>query len=215
MQTILFDWDGTIVDSMPAILETEAAICRHFGLPFDQSIFRRTFSPNWRLMYHSLGIPEDRIQEANQIWAATFHSDQMRPFPGIEDALARLAAVGYTLGLVTSADRAEIEPGLTRLGLDELMKVRVCADDTAAGKPDPRPLQLALELACVAQPEAALYVGDALDDMRMAAAAGVRGIGIVSMLATTDDLLAAGAVESAGSVVEWADRFLGQSISKA
>jgi HAD superfamily hydrolase (TIGR01509 family) len=215
MQTILFDWDGTIVDSMPAILETEAAICRHFGLPFDQSIFRRTFSPNWRLMYHSLGIPEDRIQEANQIWAATFHSDQMRPFPGIEDALARLAAVGYTLGLVTSADRAEIEPGLTRLGLDELMKVRVCADDTAAGKPDPRPLQLALELACVAQPEDALYVGDALDDMRMAAAAGVRGIGIVSMLATTDDLLAAGAVESAGSVVEWADRFLGQSTSKA
>jgi HAD superfamily hydrolase (TIGR01509 family) len=215
MQTILFDWDGTIVDSMPAILETEAAICRHFGLPFDQSIFRRTFSPNWRLMYHSLGIPEDRIQEANQIWAATFHSDQMRPFPGIEDALARLAAVGYTLGLVTSADRAEIEPGLIRLGLDELMKVRVCADDTAAGKPDPRPLQLALELACVAQPEAALYVGDALDDMRMAAAAGVRGIGIVSMLTTTDDLLAAGAVESAGSVVEWADRFLGQSISKA
>ncbi|HEY1168681.1 MAG TPA: HAD family hydrolase [Candidatus Limnocylindrales bacterium] len=215
MQTILFDWDGTIVDSMPAILETEAAICRHFGLPFDQSIFRRTFSPNWRLMYHSLGIPDDRIQEANEIWAATFHSDQMRPFPGIEDALARLAAVGYTLGLVTSADRAEIEPGLTRLGLDELMKVRVCADDTAAGKPDPRPLQLALELACVAQPEDALYVGDALDDMRMAAAAGVRGIGIVSMLATTDDLLAAGAVESAGSVVEWADRFLGQSTSKA
>ena len=215
MQTILFDWDGTIVDSMPAILETEAAICRHFGLPFDQSIFRRTFSPNWRLMYHSLGIPDDRIQEANEIWAATFHSDQMRPFPGIEDALARLAAVGYTLGLVTSADRAEIEPGLIRLGLDELMKVRVCADDTAAGKPDPRPLQLALELACVAQPEDALYVGDALDDMRMAAAAGVRGIGIVSMLATTDDLLAAGAVESAGSVVEWADRFLGQSTSKA
>ena len=215
MQTILFDWDGTIVDSMPAILETEAAICRHFGLPFDQSIFRRTFSPNWRLMYHSLGIPDDRIQEANEIWAATFHSDQMRPFPGIEDALARLAAVGYTLGLVTSADRAEIEPGLTRLGLDELMKVRVCADDTAAGKPDPRPLQLALELACVAQPKDALYVGDALDDMRMAAAAGVRGIGIVSMLATTDDLLAAGAVESAGSVVEWADRFLGQLTSKA
>jgi HAD superfamily hydrolase (TIGR01549 family) len=215
MQTILFDWDGTIVDSMPAILETEAAICRHFGLPFDQSIFRRTFSPNWRLMYQSLGIPEDRIQEANQIWAATFHSDQMRPFPGIEDALARLAVAGYTLGLVTSADRAEIEPGLSRLGLDELMKVRVCADDTAAGKPDPRPLQLALELACVAQPEDALYVGDALDDMRMAAAAGVRGIGIVSMLATTDDLLAAGAVESAGSVVEWADRFLGQSTSKA
>lgn len=61
----------------------------------------------------------------------------------------------------------------------------------------------------------AFYVGDALDDLRMAAAAGVRGIGIVSMLATADDLLAAGAVESAGSVVEWADRFLAGSTVEA
>jgi HAD superfamily hydrolase (TIGR01509 family) len=213
MRTILFDWDGTIVDSMPAILQTEAAISRHFGLSFDESIFRRAFSPNWRLMYRSLGVPEDRIREANQIWAATFHADQMWPFLGIEAALARLAAAGYTLGLVTSADRAETEPQLPRLGLDELLRVRVYADDTAAGKPDPEPLRLALELAGVARPEDALYIGDALDDMRMAAAAGVRGIGIVSMVATADDLLGAGAFESAGSVVEWADRFLGESTS--
>jgi phosphoglycolate phosphatase len=208
MQIILFDWDGTIIDSMSAVLETEAAICRRLGLSFDESIFRRTFSPNWRLMYRALGVPDDRMGEANEIWAATFDRDQVEPFPGIEDALARLVAAGYTLGLVTGADRAEVEPRLSRLGFDKLIAVRVYDDDTAAGKPDPRPIQLALELAGVAQPEDALYVGDALDDMRMAAAAGVRGIGIVSMLATADDLLAAGAVESAGSVVEWADRFL-------
>ena len=212
-RTILFDWDGTIVDSMPAILQTEAAICRQLGLPFDESIFRRTFSPNWRLMNRALGISEDRDGEAHQIWTATFRSDHMPPFLGIEDALARLAATGYTLGLVTGGDRADIEPQLPRLGIDELMRVRVYADDTAEGKPDPRPLQLALELAGVAQPDDALYVGDALDDMRMAAAAGVRGIGIVSMVATADDLLGAGASESAGSVVEWADRFLGRSTS--
>ncbi|MGA2513763.1 MAG: HAD-IA family hydrolase [Candidatus Limnocylindrales bacterium] len=214
MRTVLFDWDGTIVDSMRAVFETEVAICRQLGLPFDESIFRRTFSPNWRLMYRSLGVPEDRIPEANQIWAATFHSDQMLPFPGIESALARLAAAGYTLGLVTSADRAETEPGLARVGLSELLRVRVFGDDMAAGKPDPRPLQLALELAGVARPQDALYVGDALDNMRMAAAARVRGIGIVSMLATAEDLLAAGASESAASAVEWADRFLGKQSSE-
>jgi len=213
VRTILFDWDGTIVDSMPAILQTEAAICRQLGLPFDVSIFRRTFSPNWRRMNRALGISEDRDGEANQIWTATFSSDQMLPFPGIEDALARLAATGYTLGLVTGGDRADIEPQLRRLGIDELMRVRVYSDDTAAGKPDPRPLQLALELAGCAHADDALYVGDALDDMRMAAAAGVRGIGIISMVATADDLLGAGASESAGSVVEWADRFLGESTS--
>jgi phosphoglycolate phosphatase len=88
--------------------------------------------------------------------------------------------------------------------------VRVYGDDTAAGKPDPQPLQLALERARASRPDDAVPVGDALDDMRMAAAAGVRGVGIVSMLATEDDLLAAGAVESASSVVEWAERFLAE-----
>jgi hypothetical protein len=47
--------------------------------------------------------------------------------------------------------------------------------------------------------------------MRMASAAGVRGVGIVSMLATAEDLIAAGAVETASSVVEWVDRFLAGS----
>jgi len=215
MRAIFFDWDGTIVDSMPAILHTEAAICRHFGLSFDEWIFKRTFSPNWRLMYRSLGVPEDRFPEANRIWATTFHSDAMQPFLGVEDALARLAAAGYALGIVTSADRAEIEPVLSRLGLDELLRVRVFADDTEEGKPHPRPLQLALELAGVAQPKDALYVGDALDDMRMASAAGVPGIGIVSMVGTADDLLAAGASESAGSVVEWVDQLLAEPTSEA
>ena len=69
--------------------------------------------------------------------------------------------------------------------------------------------------AGIARPEDAFYVGDALDDMRMAAAAGVRGIGIVSMNTTADDLLAAGAVESAGSVVEWVDQLLSESAAGA
>jgi phosphoglycolate phosphatase len=208
MRAILFDWDGTIVDSIQALFETDGAICRQIGVPFDEPIFRRTFSPNWRLMYVSLGIPEERADEAVRVWASTFHSDQTPPFPGVQEALARLAAAGCTLGLVTGGSRAEVEPQLARLGIEALLTVRVYGEDTPAGKPDPRPLQLALELAGAARAEDALYIGDALDDMRMAAAAGVRGVGIVSMLAEAEELIAAGAVESAGSVVEWVDRFL-------
>jgi len=208
MRAILFDWDGTIVDSMPALFETDAAICRQIGVPFDESIFRRLFSPNWRLMYRSLGIPDERTDEAVRVWASTFHSDQTPPFPGVQEALARLAAAGCTLGLVTGGSRAEVEPQLARLGIDALLTVRVYGDDTAAGKPDPEPLRLALELAGAARSEDAVYIGDALDDMRMAAAAGIGGVGIVSMLADEEELTAAGAVEVAGSVVEWVDRFL-------
>ena len=208
MRTILFDWDGTIVDSIQALFETDGAICRQIGVPFDESIFRRAFSPNWRLMYRSLGIPEERVDEAVLVWASTFHADRTRPFPGIEDALGRLVGAGFTLGIVTGGSRAEVEPQLARLSIDGLLTVRVYGHDTTAGKPDPQPLRLALEMAGVSRPEEAVYVGDALDDMRMAAAVGVRGVGIVSMLATAEELIAAGAVESAASVAEWVDRFL-------
>lgn len=208
MRTILFDWDGTIVDSIQALFETDGAICRQIGVPFDESIFRRAFSPNWRLMYRSLGIPEERVDEAVLVWASTFHADRTRPFPGIEDALGRLVGAGFTLGIVTGGSRAEVEPQLARLSIDGLLTVRVYGHDTTAGKPDPQPLRLALEMAGVSRPEEAVYAGDALDDMRMAAAVGVRGVGIVSMLATAEELIAAGAVESAASVAEWVDRFL-------
>jgi phosphoglycolate phosphatase-like HAD superfamily hydrolase len=110
MRTIFFDWDGTIVDSIQALFETDGAICRQIGVPFDEEIFRRTFSPNWRLMYRSLGIPEERTDEAAQVWATTFHSEQTPPFPGIGEALARLAAAGHKLGLVTGRSRAAADP---------------------------------------------------------------------------------------------------------
>ncbi len=214
MRTILFDWDGTIVDSMGALFETTRATCAHMGLPFDREIFRRTFSPNWRLKYLALGVPEDRFDEAIAIWAETFHPAETQPFPGVCEALGRLAAAGHRLGIVTSGDRREIQPQLVRLGIDGLLRVRVYGNDTAAGKPDPQPLRLALELARAARPEEAVYVGDALDDMRMAAATGVRGVGIVSMLADGDDLRAAGAAESAQSVVDWVGRFLAGSTER-
>ena len=207
MRTILFDWDGTIVDSIGALYETDAAICRKLGIDFDLDIFRRHFSPNWRLMYANLGIPESREDEAVAVWRETFRRDRMEPFDGVQTALAELAAAGFVLGLVTGGSRPEIEPQLARVGVNELLTVRVYGDDTPSGKPDPAPLMLALKM-CMSHPGEAIYVGDALDDMRMAAAAGARGVGIVSMLSTAAELTRAGASESAGSVVEWAQRFL-------
>jgi phosphoglycolate phosphatase-like HAD superfamily hydrolase len=150
-----------------------------------------------------------------QVWASTFRSDQTTPFPGIEAALRRLDAAGRTLGIVTAGSRSEVEPQLARVGIDGMMAIRVYGDDTAAGKPDPQPLELALERAGGVAPCDAVYVGDALDDMRMAVSAGVRGVGIVSMLATAEDLVAAGAREAADSVVDWVDRYLAEAATPA
>ncbi|MGO9178217.1 MAG: HAD family hydrolase [Candidatus Limnocylindrales bacterium] len=208
MRAIIFDWNGTLVDSMAAIRDTEAAICRELGLPFDDAIFKNTFSPNQRIMWRQLGVPDDRTGDAARIWAETFRQDLMPLFPGVRAALVRLAAAGCTLGVVSSGDRGEVEPQLTRLGIAALVAVGVYADDTDADKPDPRPLLLALRRAGAVGAEDGLYIGDSLDDMRMASAAGVRGIGLVSDIASAEELLAVGAFEVANSVVEWVDRFL-------
>lgn len=221
MHTILFDWDGTIVDSVEGLYDAYAVVCRRFGLPLDRTIFRRAFAPDWRLMYRTLGMPEDRIEEAGRVWTDAYQAGRVRLFPGVEAGLERLAAAGYALGIVTGGYHEVVWPQLERLGLSHLFSVRVFGNDTMAGKPDPRPLRLALERAGrlerggrpaavprAVAPEDAAYLGDALDDMRMAAAAAVRGVGIVSLIATADELLAAGATETASSTVEWIDRLL-------
>ncbi len=214
-KAVFFDWDGTIVDSVPALFETDCAVCEAFGLPMDRGIYKRTFSPNWRRKYRSWGIRDDQVDRAVEVWAGLFHSGEHAAFPGITAALTRLAECGYVLGVITSGDRSEIQPQFSRLGLDGLLTVGVFGDEPIPGKPEADPLLLALERAGDVEPANCFYVGDALDDMRMAVAAGTRGVGIESMLADAAELRAAGAAVTAASVAEWVDRLLGTKSGEA
>lgn len=211
MEAILFDWDGTLVDSLGAFHVANAAVMNAFGLPFDEVVYRRHYVPDWRQMYIRLGVPGDRLEEANALWETTFAdgSDQLVAFEGAADALTRLRAAGAVLGLVTAGHRDVVEPQLERTGLGPLLPIRVFGDDLPVHKPDPAPLRLALEMAGRGhRPATSLYVGDAPTDMQMAVRVGARGVGIESVLGDPDELRAAGASEVAPSVAVWADRHL-------
>ena len=211
MDAILFDWDGTLVDSLGAFHRANAIVMESFGLTFDIQIYRRNYTPNWREMYRRLGIPDDRLDEANDLWEATFadDGDAVIAFPGALSALERLRAAGAVLGIVTAGHREVVEPQLDRTGLGPLLPIRVFGDDLAVHKPDPEPLRLALRLAGDGhRPETSIYVGDAPTDMEMAVAVGARAVGIESAVGDADDLRAAGAVELAPSVAAWVDRHL-------
>jgi phosphoglycolate phosphatase len=211
MDAVVFDWDGTLVDSLPAIMRANARVLRDYGIPFDEARYRAAYIPDWRLMYQRLGLAEGDLEAAGARWLGLYRSAALpRPFSGVRTALRRLSKAGFVMGLVTAGHRALVEEQLERLGLAASLPVRVCGDDPIAGKPHPAPLLLALEgLGAVASPERATYVGDAPDDMRMARATGTRAVGIVSALGTEADLLAAGADVVAGSVREWVDEMLG------
>jgi len=125
-------------------------------------------------------------------------------FEGAAAALRALREGGAALGVVTAGDRSIVVPQLERTGLAELLPIRVFGDDLPVHKPDPAPLRLALRmLGLDDRPDAVAYVGDAPTDMRMAAAAGCRPIGIASVLGDPDELRAAGAKEVSPSVAAW------------
>jgi phosphoglycolate phosphatase-like HAD superfamily hydrolase len=211
MEAILFDWDGTLVDSLDAFHAANSAVMAAFGLPFDVVAYRRNYAPDWREMYRRLGVPGDRLEEANALWETAFGAsgDAVVAFPGVAAALVRLRDDGATLGIVTAGHRLVVEPQLQRTGLGALLPVRVFGDDLPVHKPDPEPLRQALRLAGHGhQPERSAYVGDAPTDMQMAIAVGARAVGIESVLGDPDELRAAGAHEVAPSVAAWVERHL-------
>ena len=218
MEAILFDWDGTLVDSLGAFHVANAAVMEAFGLPFDVVRYRQHYVPDWREMYRRLGIPHDRLDEANTLWEATFADggDAVVAFPGALAALERLEATGAVLGIVTAGHREVVEPQLDRTGLGRLLPVRVFGNDLPVHKPDPEPLRRAVRLAGEShRPETSAYVGDAPTDMQMAVAVGARAIGIESVLGDPAELRAAGAHEIAPSVAAWVDRHLAAGTRRA
>ncbi len=215
MQAILFDWDGTLADSLEGFYLANAAVMRRFGLQFDRRRYREVYTPDWRQFYLRLGIPLDRLEEANELWTDAF-VPAAQPMPGALEALAALADSGLRLGLVTATNRSIVQPQIERFGMAELFDVLVCGDEAPAMKPDPAPLRQALEaLGLLDRPAGTTYVGDAPDDMRMARAVGSRAVGVPSMLGAEAELRAAGADEVQPSVAIWVAGLLGRPIAAA
>ena len=214
MDAILFDWDGTLADTLGSIYRANVAVMAALGLPFDLESYRRHFAPDWRVMYERLGVPADRLDEANERWWAALDPAATVLFPGVRPALERLAATGRQLGIVTAGRSDRVAAELRDLELDGLFGVVVYGDDLVAQKPDPAPLRRALERLGFADRAAdAVYVGDTPDDMRMAVAAGVHPVGVVSVFSDERLLRDAGAETVVPSVAAWVGSLLGTGVA--
>ncbi|MEO5919484.1 MAG: HAD-IA family hydrolase [Candidatus Limnocylindrales bacterium] len=217
MDAMIFDWDGTLVDSLPAITRTNAEVLDLYGVAYDEAAYRAAYTPDWRTMYRQLGVPSAKVEEAGGHWVERYRAlmTEVLPFPDVHLALERLALAGHPIGIVTAGDRLVVEYQLQATGLGAYVEVLVCGDDLPFSKPHPAPLLKALEeLGIVDRPSDVTYIGDAPDDMRMARTVGARGIGIVSMLGLRRDLHDAGAAEVADSVTAWVAAHLARSGSR-
>ena len=213
MDAIVFDWDGTLCDSLPAIYEANRQVLEELGLPFDDARYRAAYVPDWRLMYQRLGVPDDALESAGRRWLDLYaEAAEAGLLPRVQESLERLAAAGFVMGLVTAGDRDVVGGQLDRFGIAHLITARVYGTDDIASKPHPDPLLRVLtELDRAERISTARYVGDVPDDMRMARAVGAVGIGIESAIGSPAVLVEAGASAVYPLVADFVDDLLGQA----
>ena len=190
LRAVLFDWDGTLVDTAEASYRCYVQTFRDFGIPFDRDTYKATYSPDWHFTYRTLGVPEERWPEADRLWLNYFACEEAALIEGAAEALRALTDRGMLLGIVTSGGRARVAKELTLHEVAEHFAHVVCGDDGPRRKPHPDALQHALEKLRV-HPREAAYVGDSPEDVQMAKAAEVFSVAVPGRYPNTDALLAA------------------------
>ncbi len=175
---LLFDLDGTLIDTTELILSCyRASVSRLVdNPPSDEDILKGFGTPLRDQLWRLFPSLRDRREELVAMWLRAYeelHDRLVKPFPETAEVLGELRRRGYPLGVVTSKDRRDAERAMAMFGLDGVVDVLVCVDDTVQHKPHPEPILKGLELMA-ARPKESMYVGDSLSDMKAGREAGLR-----------------------------------------
>ncbi|CAD6007003.1 HAD family hydrolase [Agreia sp. COWG] len=223
-KAVLFDIDGTLVDSNYLHVDAWSRAFEQVGHPVD----------TWRI-HRSIGLDSDRLIEdllgddrgsaggdhgegsgegsdagagsdasegddlgdrAKQLHTDIYAemNDRLRPLPGAVELLRALHEAGVRVVLATSAPKNELDVLTGVLDCDDAIHATTSSDDVDTAKPEPDIVNIALERAGVTAAEA-LFVGDAVWDMKAAGRAGVRSIGVRTGGFGADELIEAGAID--------------------
>lgn len=193
VRSVLFDLDGVLVDVSGSYRRAIDETVRHFtGSPPPAGSVQRLkdaggFNDDWRLTAELVARTGTEVDFGDLVaeFNRRYRGDRWDGFIASEPPLANLANLDSVrsrfgpLGLVTGRPRSEAAFTLNRFGWTDRFGVVVTMEDAEGrGKPDPYPLRLALERLDVPASDAA-YVGDSVDDMACARAAGCLAVGFV------------------------------------
>jgi len=182
IRTVLFDLDGTLIDSVRLILDSYHHTLASHGLPprSDEewlrgvgTLFTTQFA-EWRDARGTLEAMIATYREYN----LKHHDRMVTVYPGVVEAVRRIREAGARTGLVTSKNRLGALRGLTLVRLETMMDVLVCADEVTNPKPHPEPVEKAVAMLG-ADPATTVYVGDSIHDMQSGRAAGVRTVAVL------------------------------------
>ena len=212
-QLVIFDWDGTLMDSIGRIvssMQTTASFLK-LKVPTDNAvkdIIGLSLEPAIEQLFGVL--PEPQHQLFLERYRDEYIELNTTPTPLFSDALGtieRLRIEQHYLAVATGKARRGLDRVWGELGVADLFHGSRCADETK-GKPDPEMLhQLMSELGF--SPQQTLMVGDSIHDMRMAKAAGVRAIGVTFGVHNESLLRQAGADDVIQQLQQLPDRIKG------
>jgi len=182
LKLLMFDWDGTLMDSTERIVSSFQNAMRALGLP--------VLPPEPIMAIIGLGLPEAadalfpeltleaqrRLGQVYQQYYFELDLTPMRLYDGAEDLLADLAARGFWLSVATGKSRRGLNEVLETTGLGRYFFATRCAEETLS-KPDPLMLR-ELMFEANAEPARCLMVGDTQFDLDMARHANVPSVGV-------------------------------------
>lgn len=205
-KAVLFDLDGTLLDSVPTIVMVTRETLASMGIVVDDVTLR-----------HAIGLPlkiqaqrfapgqEQRFIDDYRAMYLPHIKEDGNLFPGTLEMLASLRSSGYLTALVTSKNMRGTSKAIELTGLAGMFDCIVTADDVERYKPDPEPIQKAMAKLGVL-PEESVYVGDSAFDIDMAQRAGVSMIGVSWGARTRDELVLVcpdGVIDSWSELFDW------------
>ena len=182
MNTYLFDFDGTLVDSMPVYAALMLQILEEHGIPHDKGIIKITTPLGYRKtaeLFVSMGVPmtADALVDVMTARAVDAYTHRVPAKAHVLDALRRLKARGDSLNVLTASPHAMLDPCLKRLGVYDLFDHVWSCEDFATSKADPAIYHMAAEK--IGQPvEAIWFLDDNPGADKTARQAGMRVCGV-------------------------------------
>lgn len=179
---VLFDHDGTLVDTIPGLVAGHNVVAKHFGRPplsREDVVQRLASGGGLKIMSDLYGA--DKAGEALNLFRRVVGDERKKnitPMPGMERLVKKIAELKVAMGIVSNANKSMLDFEADKLHLRQYFPVIVGADEAPKNKPAPDPLYLALERLGQTKGDAAtaVLVGDSEADLAAAKAAGSHAI---------------------------------------
>lgn len=180
-ELIVFDWDGTLMDSAAMIVDSVQAAARDLGLePPPEERARHIIGLGLvDALRHALpDLPEDHYPELVERYRHHYLSrdHELRLFVGADILVKQLAENGFRLGVATGKSRTGLDRALVHSGLGDYFHGTRCADECHS-KPHPQMIEELMDEFAI-QPERTLMIGDTTHDLLMAQNAGVDAVAV-------------------------------------